>query len=141
MVPIVSVNYVEQSASVSTCVKWLRQYPHAAHVLYCLPSPCLLLPTPVPFDLCCPLLEIRVGLSLSISHLHLADGQVICPIGVPIKAVETDASGGASVTSYSVTDAEKRGPSGSVRFFSGSSWSVFPPITCSPIIQRISFLF
>lgn len=93
----------------------------------------------MPFDLSRPLLEIRVGLSRRISHLHLPDGQVIWPIGVPLKAVETDASGGAHVTSYSVRDGETGGPSGAVDFSLVQVGQFFSPSTCNPIIKRISF--
>lgn len=76
-------------------MKWVRAVPTRRSCVV-LPPQSVPPPSnpPAPFDLYCPLLEIRVGLSRRISHLQLADGQVIWPIGIPLKAVETDASGG-----------------------------------------------
>lgn len=56
-----------------------------------------------------------MGLSRRISHLQLADGQVIWPIGIPLKAVETDASGGVLMSLPIQSEMGGQwGPSGSV---------------------------
>lgn len=109
--------------SVSTGVKLKRTVSHVTSAWCHLPSPSLLFPTPVPFDLGCPLLEVRVGLSIRMSHLHQEDGQVIWPIGVPLKAV---ASGGANVTHAPF--AQRWGAERFIWFCTllcGSSWSGF----------------